>query len=478
MASYWVDKDTGNNGNPGSQAQPWETIEYAMETAGLVAGDIVRVVKAATAYNEDFQITAGDYSANPIVLRVDDYADPAVVDKGTWSFNTAKGYTISGFDYNGFTNHMFQLGFTSETGNIIIERSWFRHSAKAAIRIQDIDTLTIDQCVFRDLRQRVAGQDRNAIIFSAASNAIDVTISDCFFEDIGSDGVHVLSGANVDGLTITGCVAGINRPYSAVGTSWYNGDVTTWQDFSTNVGENAFDIKGGGTLVDILVEYCLWFGFQTTVAGQDASGASGEGMSIHDEAENVTVRYGVGYANDRGAQISGTTGTSDDITVDHCFFHDNDDYGISARDQIRLTVTNCQIVSNNVNLRFGDNVDFQEVTDNMFIDGTYTRGVGNTGESNFDFNLWKSGAPPAQWAGGNDYTEATALVKENDTLAGIIELVHQFTELAFTVTQLQYHPGLADLYTAIGLAMMAGTTTTIVQEDTAPTQRFSVLLEQ
>jgi len=65
-ATYYV-STTGDNSNPGTEAEPWLTIQYAADTAE--AGDTVNVV--AGVYNETVSFTRSGTAGAPIVFQTD-----------------------------------------------------------------------------------------------------------------------------------------------------------------------------------------------------------------------------------------------------------------------------------------------------------------------------------------------------------------------------------------------------------------------
>lgn len=71
MADYYVDSNSGDNGDTGlTQALAWATIEYAVESGGLVAGDIVWVRRTHAEYSgaptSDIQLAYSGTRLNPI----------------------------------------------------------------------------------------------------------------------------------------------------------------------------------------------------------------------------------------------------------------------------------------------------------------------------------------------------------------------------------------------------------------------------
>jgi len=273
LTTYYVDGDNGSNGNGGeSSGDAWETITYAVTQ--ISGGDVVRIIKTASPYTDAFTVTT-NFSANPVTLTGDDDADPPVITSAApWVFSGADGWIIQDTIFDGWSMYYgpIRLGDTLCTA-ITVQDCWFRHATGHGISItgSGVSGLTVQRCKFRDIRSRQSIINRNAIV--CWGNADDVDILWCIFEDIGSDGIHIHSGTTITDFVVEDCGFFVNRPYSTSGTSLYNGDTTTWQDFSSNVAEEGNDIwqvaVSGGESVTL--RRCCFYGFYPYVSGQDAS---------------------------------------------------------------------------------------------------------------------------------------------------------------------------------------------------------------
>ena len=89
MATYWVDAASGDNADPGSEAQPWETVAFALTQVGN--GDTIRLVNTGTATD-----WAGDtFSENTldnITIESADADDPAEIAPGQWTLDAVDGW--------------------------------------------------------------------------------------------------------------------------------------------------------------------------------------------------------------------------------------------------------------------------------------------------------------------------------------------------------------------------------------------------
>ena len=101
MATYYVATDGSNSAN-GSSASPWKTINFAMQSSALKAGDVV-VVRSGT-YNEAVTISKGGSASGDITLKAEVPGEALIRPPSTgWnaiSIN-ANYVTIDGFDIKG-----------------------------------------------------------------------------------------------------------------------------------------------------------------------------------------------------------------------------------------------------------------------------------------------------------------------------------------------------------------------------------------
>lgn len=242
-----------------------------------VPGDTIHIIGAGTPYEGYLMPENSGTAGNRITVT----AEPDVVLAPDRSWLMDKDFwTVTGLTFSQYPATCIRLGTMADARDIIIEDCSWMHSTKQAIRIEDARALTIRGCQFRDIRSRQADKDRVAIVVRGPTR--DMLVENCQFEDIGSDGIHILPGGvateYVGNIIIRNCQFWVNRPYGSV----------EWQDFSTNVGENGIDIKAAEGLV--LVQDCAFRGFQPKAAGQDCSGsAHAECIRVSHEARKVRL---------------------------------------------------------------------------------------------------------------------------------------------------------------------------------------------
>lgn len=292
MASYYVNNVTGNDGNTGGAGDPLKTISHAI--THVAAGDTIYVVPTAVHYTDFFTTTVSGTAGNPITITSSTGAMVDVTSSFMWRFESDY-WVVDKMNFENYTSWQIQIGGSPIYGtnnkfadHITVQNCYFYNGTQPGVEVCHATYLTVDNCLFRDIRKRVAGQDVCAIDVYGGG---DITIQSCLFEDIGSDGVHIGPRWHaIDAVTIQDCYFRVNRPYGS----------ESWQDFSTNVGENGIDVKGywsnpaydPPTNGPILIRRCVVSGFYTAVSGQDCSNTAGEpgtGIVVHMNVEDVTI---------------------------------------------------------------------------------------------------------------------------------------------------------------------------------------------
>lgn len=278
MAIYEVDPDT-----------------YVGVAGQALPGDELRFMPGL--YTVGLHVTRSGQLEAPIRMVAADAGNPPVIrSNGQWWFDDVAHWDLDGLVFDGSARVRLGYQFSSRASNIAFLNCVWRHSTANGIEAHNVLGLTVERCHFRDIRSRVAGRDRVAL--GLAYWAQDVTIRDCDFEDVGSDGVHILSQWDSDpgqaqarNILIDRCRFWVNRPYGS----------RSWHDFADNVGENGIDVKfatGGVMIQDSVVH-----GFLPSTPGQDASGSHGVGIVVHDGAANVTIEGGEIYACTTGVSL-------------------------------------------------------------------------------------------------------------------------------------------------------------------------------
>lgn len=153
-ATYYVAKN-GNDNNPGTEAQPWQTIQNAADT--LVAGETL-YVKEGT-YNEKITIKKSGSPGNYIIFAA--YPGHTVTIDGTgiavpvWdalftiygaSYINLSGFSIKNSKFAGImaTSDYGDFGPKNYPTNIIIEKNYISNTASSAIFIEEGRNVVID----------------------------------------------------------------------------------------------------------------------------------------------------------------------------------------------------------------------------------------------------------------------------------------------------------------------------------------------
>lgn len=459
MTDYYVDGDSGSNGNTGlSPAQAWETITYGV--ANISAGDTLYIITTVGDYADSFTVT-NDYSANPVTITAYTPADPPIITSSApWVFSGADGWTIEHMIFDGWSMYYgpIRLGDTLCT-DIIVQDCWLRHATGHGLSVtgSGVSGLTVLRCKFRDIRSRSGVINRNGI--SVWGNVDDVYVADCIFEDMGSDGIHVHSGTTCTDFLVEDCVYFVNRPYSTTGSSLYNGDTTWWQNYSSNASEEGNDIwqvaVGGGE--SFTVRRCAYFGFYPYVPGQDASSNHyGYGFIAQYDTDAYYNYDCMFYDCHWGAIFSYGSGTWAGGLIDGAFIHRSQDEGVwshGGNALHNLTVTNNCIIDNAIAPMNFRNTLVADCSGNICTEDPDDR-TGNSGAANVDYNLWIDGTPSdAFFQGANDYSDHTLEITEVDGLGGQLTIVNDINTITLCRWGLKCHPNLSHLETDLGIAI-------------------------
>jgi parallel beta-helix repeat protein len=202
-ATYYV-ATTGNNNNPGTEAQPWATLTYA--ESQLSSGDTL-IVRGGT-YNETLNINVSN-------TTIQNYPGETPVIDG--------GGTLPGAGEYG---SLVRISYT--TGGITLDGFEIKNSDAIGITVKQTDGNTIKNCIIHDV-------DRQGIVVD--TNANNTLIEDCvihehnlFWPGSGSDyGSGFITVRNHD-TTIRRCEV-------------YNG-----------YGEG---IDAGRKSINVIIEYCV-----------------------------------------------------------------------------------------------------------------------------------------------------------------------------------------------------------------------------
>ena len=318
--NYYVHANVGSNeANSGlAPDDAFADIKYAVQQ--LHPGDTLYVRSGTYSNGIFFDLASGKYnsgtSTNPITVKAYQNEIPVI--------SAGAGYTIVDLSWWVFEDLVFEdsarlvIGRRDDNAtpgtnrcasfaeNITIQRVRFQNGSQNDITITCGNHIKIDNNVFDNLRSRLPGVDTQAIVLTDYAN--DIVISDNLFIDIGADDVHLLDnpGAQFSYIDITNNEFEIQRPYRYRDES---GNVVADPMSFDNVGENAIDIKQGPG--PITVSKNRIHGFLPTLSGQDASGANGAGITIHNNARNITLSKNLFYDNAKHLAVA--KGSSNDM---------------------------------------------------------------------------------------------------------------------------------------------------------------------
>lgn len=351
-STYYVDISNtaaSDSRSSGSLEKPWKTLDYALKQ--LYPGDTL-LVREGTYNNASIKLTANHSGQETAPITVQAYPGERVVLKngGAIIFNGANWWVIDGLIFDSPRGQTLQLGMhknlgqsqTVEAEHITIRNSKFTGGTQSAIVIEYASHILLENNHFYLIRPSVPFRDAAGNIVNWELNALslrykadDIQIKGNRFEDIGSDGVQVgskywVSGSSLNNIAIIGNEFWVNRPYTGI---------------LGNVGENGVDIKRSE---NVLIAQNIIHGFRPTTSGQDASGANGEGVVIHNDAQKITIEQNLFYDNTINLDISkgaqGTISGTKDMVVRNNIFREatisngRGGYGlkVAAASQIRV----------------------------------------------------------------------------------------------------------------------------------------------
>ena len=142
---YYVAKN-GNDPNPGSEAQPWLTIQHA--AVSVSGGDTV-YVKEGT-YNETVTMTKSGSSENSIVFEV--YGADSVTLTGQFNLASQDFIVIRGFNIRDGDRGIYENAANGNPGSdyITIENCVIQNTTNQGIHIARGDYVTVNNCTIKD----------------------------------------------------------------------------------------------------------------------------------------------------------------------------------------------------------------------------------------------------------------------------------------------------------------------------------------
>jgi hypothetical protein len=301
-STYYVDGDNANasdTGDAGTQEKPWKTIVYALQQLGpgdklfIRGGVYSEAYCAGTSHGgtAEAPITVAAFPGEEVVWRNGTNSNLWLMKGPYWIID---GITFEGRLIMGESE-------VEPAEHITIRNATFRNSPHMGAWLKFARYILIEKSHFVNIRSNVPGEDSNAV--SIRGWADEITIRDSRFEDIGSDGIHI--GGFDDQI---GRVVIENNEFFISGTR-------------SPVGENGVDIKG--VQGPVVIAGNKFHGFRATVSGQDASGALGSSVVLHERysdgpaARNVTVERNLFYDNE--IHLTAVHGTRDIVVRNNIF---------------------------------------------------------------------------------------------------------------------------------------------------------------
>lgn len=397
----------------GSLSRPWKTLDYALKQ--LKPGDTL-YVRGGTYSNKNIVLTSANSGTSGAEITVKKYEGESVILKGGGKiiFRGANWWVMDGLTFDGFQDIGLQIGahkkigsgVTAKSDHITIRNSVFKNSQFGAIYIDYGDNILIDNCKFFNIRPRISYKSNPGTKINKEVNAIgiryiskNITIRRSSFEEIGSDGVQigskaVVSGSDLRGIKILDSKFWVDRPY---------------QGILGNVGENGIDVKAA---IDVLISGNTIRGFRPTISKQDASGSHGEGVVIHNNAQNVTIEKNLFDDNTINIDISaGTKGSKQNTR--NFVIRDNDirnakssggerGYGVRLADVTKVEIYRNVFYNNTIYLR-AYNVSNLSFKNNTVYKGEAVINTSNT-SVNSQANTWSqlSGSLPQSLKSNDD----------------------------------------------------------------------------
>lgn len=379
--TYYVDiknSSANDKSDYGSINRPWKTLTYALKR--LKAGDTL-LVRGGTYPGSSLSLGASYSGTAQAPITVKAYPGETAIwrnpQQTRLTFAGAGWWVIEGLIFEG---QVVQIGTDMQniSRNIRLSGCSFRNGTSSALQIFYAEHIVVENCHFQRIQSQEAGRDVNAI--NIPYYADDVVIRQSRFEDISSDGVHLGDGnKSVTNVTLESNEFWINNPDQVF------------------LGENAIDVKW--VKGPVYIRSNIIHGFRPTVAGQNASGANGNGIVIHNNSQNVIIERNLFYDNTSHLGVSlgvkGTPGGVRNITIYNNIFKGaransrsgelKGGYGLNIDD-----VTHVQVYHNT----FYDNDIFlktQGVTDFSFINNIVYKGKArfdSITEWQMDHNIW------------------------------------------------------------------------------------------
>lgn len=412
---YYVDVNhaqASDEPDHGSENSPWKSLDYAFFQ--LHPGDTL-LIRSGTYTNGQIVLTPDQSGLPDAPVTIRAFPNETVILAGgdQITFQGTDWWVLDGLIFDAYRSQALQIGTHTKLGhsrtsvveNVTIRNSEFRNGIYSAISLDNVVNILIDNCYFHHIRPgtsfynnsgKQVGWELNAV--GIRYLAANVTVSNSRFEDIGSDGVQIgskssISGSVIDNTAILNSEFWVNRPYEGI---------------LGNVGENGIDVK---TSTNTLIAGNRIYGFRPTTAQQDASGSNGEGVVIHNNAQDAIVERNLFFNNTINLDISGGA-TGDQANTQNFIVRNNiirnaqpsdgrEGFGLKVAEVRNVAVYHNTFYQNDVTLRS------YQVTGGSFKNNIIYKGeiAVNTDNTDWDAaaNAWSNikGSLPKQLKSGD-----------------------------------------------------------------------------
>jgi hypothetical protein len=309
--TYYVDVNhpqAEDRDDHGSIDRPWKTLGYAFRQ--LQPGDTL-LIRGGTYNNQRIALREQNSGQENAPITVKAYPGEAVtLDRGeTILFLNANWWAIEGLHFKRPQGDTLELGLHTGAGHsetaaarhITIRNCEFSDSEGSPIGVNYGYDISIEGNYFHDVRtgRPFSEYPHEISALTIPYIADNITIRNNRFEDVSSDGIHIAGqgwrrGSDIGAVEIRGNKFWVNRPYDGP---------------LGNLAENGIDVKE--CRGPILIVNNVIHGFRPTTPEQDASGANGDGIVIHNEARNITIERNLFY--DNTAHLNLAKGTGDGL---------------------------------------------------------------------------------------------------------------------------------------------------------------------
>jgi len=307
--NYYV-STAGNDSSPGTQSQPWRTIQKAANTT--VAGDTV-IVRAGN-YNERIQVTKSGSSGAPITFQ----AEETVIMKGfkiVANYITVRGFEIANTDYmrwrTDVSSGVYVLG-----NNVIIEDNYIHDCALNGITLagspHNNTQAVTNNCVVRNnrlYRNGMVGIDvsgrNNLIERNEVWGTVQCHPNLMAVEGPGCPNYPAVGGLDADGMRFFGSGHIFRKNYIhdiKFGPPGINHEIG---DYNDNPHIDCFQ-TWAGTYTEKAQNITFEQNFCDVLQSQ-AANENGHGFMLDGGANNLTIRNNI-FKTYCGINTGGRTG--------------------------------------------------------------------------------------------------------------------------------------------------------------------------